>query len=108
VNAEGRVFVLSSVAAGDAVSPDPAKRAASDVLNNGEDGLDYVEGRLGLLAEVEGFSFIGLQDAMAAGAQESGNSVLYFDYLGREGGHWNAYGHALAGEQLAEEICRLQ
>ena len=70
-----------------------------------KNGNQVIAGRLQSVADNGGFDFVDLFDNFVEEFKETGRSYLYFDFLQREGGHWNALGHRVAGERLAVHIC---
>ena len=89
VERDGAMFVLS----------------ATPCCSLDQDGNRIIGGRLQSIADGGGFTFVDLFGDFVEKIQETGRSYLYFDFLGRNGGHWNALGHRVAGTRLANAIC---
>lgn len=87
------------------VDPDPALRVrAAEAL--GVADLLYPDRRLAAFAEAEGIPFVMLAPTLLAWAEAHGACVHGFSNTARCQGHWNADGHRVAGEALAEALCR--
>jgi hypothetical protein len=104
VRERGARFVLAVGTFGPQVHPDPETRRKYLAETEVRDFL-YPEHRLSALGRREGFEVIVLAEALRAAAETSGRCVHGFDNAEPCGGHWNALGHRLAGEHIAEAIC---
>jgi len=104
VRAKGAKFLVVTGSMGIQVSPDPAAR--QEYMNRlGIRSLFYPDQRIKALGEHEGFNVLNLAPALEEYA--SRNKVFLHgagDAKGR--GHWNEIGHRLAGELVAQELCR--
>lgn len=104
VRAKGAKFLVVTGSMGIQVSPDPDTRQES--MNRlGIRSLFYPDQRIKALGEREGFKVLNLAPALAEYA--SRNKVFLHgagDAKGR--GHWNEIGHRLAGELVAQELCK--
>jgi hypothetical protein len=105
VRAGGARFVLATASTGAQVHPDAGFRAAFMKAHGIED-LFYPEDRLLALARGEGALAVGLARELHALASLSGAWLHGFANTLPGVGHWNALGHRLAGELLANSLCR--
>jgi hypothetical protein len=106
VRQHGAQFVLTTLSNGIQVFPDSKGR--EDFMKRlGAGDLFYPDRRLKALCEREGISVITLAPALQAYADEH---KAYLHGFGKEigSGHWNPLGHRIAGEMLAQEICKLK
>lgn len=95
------VLVLPSAAA---VYPDAGLRARyAETL--GVTDLFYPDGRIARLGETHGFEVIALGEPMQRRADKTGAYLHGFPNTRRGFGHWNARGHALAAQIVAERLC---
>jgi hypothetical protein len=100
VRAHGAELLLVTASQGIQVHFDPAVRQAF-MRKIGTADLSYPDRRLRALGEREGIDVLNLAPALAEYAER--HRVFLH---GRDGsGHWNAAGHALVGERLAEKLC---
>ena len=83
----------------------PFVLSATPCCSLDQDGNRIIGGRLQSIADGGGFKLVDLFGDFVEKIQETGRSYLYFDFLGRNGGHWNALGHRVAGTRLANAIC---
>lgn len=88
------------------VYPNPASRRALAELMGVSD-LFYPDRRIAAVGRRNGFPVLTLAPPMQAYADAHHAYLHGFapDYLGR--GHWNALGHRVAGQLIAERICRM-
>ncbi len=88
------------------VYPDASRRQALAALM-GVPGLFYPERRIAALGDREGFQVLNLAPPMQAYADAHHAYLHGFgpDKLGS--GHWNALGHRVAGELMAQRICAM-
>ncbi len=104
VEAGGARFFLATLTTGIQVHPDPAARKAALVGRNVD--LSYQDKRLGALARRERLDFLALGPSLRAYAERH-KAFLHGFTTSRLGeGHWNEEGHRVAGEALAERLCR--
>lgn len=85
------------------VHPDPHVRRAFAVGLDVED-LSYPERRLIELGQRHGFEVVPLADSLAEYAERHGAYLHGFPNTAPGAGHWNAIGHRLAGERIAEAL----
>lgn len=97
-------FLLVGVTNGIQVRPD-AKARADFMRAYGIEDLDYADHRLKILAERDHFDALFLADTMRGRAEKEGRCLHGFGNPPSCVGHWNAEGHRLAGETVAERIC---
>ena len=104
VIAKGAKFLVVTGSMAIQVNPTPDTRQES--LNRlGVRSLFYPDQRIKMLGEHEGFKVLNLAPALEDYATR--NKVFLHgagDAIGR--GHWNESGHRLAGELIAQEICK--
>jgi len=86
------------------VHPDPAVRAREAEALGAVD-LRYPDRRLEAFAAAEGIDVLTLVGPLAAAAEARGVCLHGFPNGVPCGGHWNAEGHRLGGELLAETLC---
>jgi hypothetical protein len=103
--ADGASFVLASASTGAQVHPDPAFREAF-MRAHGIEDLLYPERRVAAYARQEGFLAVPLAGELQYLAMLSGAWLHGFPNSLPGVGHWNATGHRLAGELLANSLCR--
>lgn len=96
-------FLVVTLSNGIQVYPDPASRAAF-MRRVGATDLFYPDHRVKALGERAGFPVINLAPALQNYAEEH-NTLLHG--FGRDvgNGHWNAAGHRVAGNLIAEKFC---
>jgi hypothetical protein len=87
------------------VHPDEAVRQRFKTAI-GADDLFYPDRRLGAFAAANGIDHLLLAPKLAEEAQRTGQCLHGFLQSVPCGGHWNAQGHARAGEIIAERICQ--
>ena len=104
MRAKGAKFLVVTGSMGVQVSPDPAAR--KQYMNRlGIRNLFYPDQRIKALGQREGFEVLNLAPALAQYA--SRNKVFLHGSDEAVGtGHWNELGHRLAGELIAQELCR--
>jgi lysophospholipase L1-like esterase len=102
VNARGAKFVVVTLSNGPQVIPDPKVRQA--FMNRlGVDDLFYPDNRIKSLCLKEQVPVITLAPELEAYAEKSGSFLHGFGSdLGN--GHWNAAGHRIAGELIAQKL----
>lgn len=98
-------FLLVVLSNGIQVHPDPAvRRRFAAAL--GVSDLFYPDRRLGELAAATGIEHLLLAPRLAEHAEARGQCLHGFVGAIPCGGHWNVAGHKIAGEIIAEKICR--
>lgn len=105
VRERGRDFVLLAVSSPHQTHPDPEYRRKYAEAT-GIDEPFYLSRRLGRLAERNGIPYLDLNEPFLAHAEANDLCLHGFDNMLPCDGHWNEHGHRLAGELLAEAICR--
>lgn len=102
VNARGAKFVIVTLSNGPQVLPDPKARQA--FMNRlGIDNLFYPDNRIRSLCMRANIPVITLAPELQAYAEKSGSFLHGFGSdLGN--GHWNAVGHRVAGELIAQKL----
>jgi hypothetical protein len=99
-------FVLVTLSNAIQVYPDPSVRQRF-LQHIGADNILYPNLRLKALAEREQIDFIDLAQPMQAYADQ--NKVFLHGFGADTGnGHWNASGHKLAAELIAQKLCSSQ
>ena len=106
VKARGALFLLVTLSTPIQVYPDAAYRA-SYLKTVGESDLFYPEHRLDVLAAQYGFAVLNLAPVLQAYADRSHAFVHGFPNTRKGIGHWNALGHRLSGELIAQRVCAL-
>lgn len=101
----GAEFLLATLSTGAQVHPDRWFRTEFARAHASADLL-YPERRLLALAEREGFSAVGLAGELADLAELWGVWLHGFANSLPGVGHWNREGHRLAGQALANTVCR--
>lgn len=105
VHAHGASFVIATLSNGIQVYPDPAVRQTYANRFNVTDFF-YPDRRIEALAREEGIPFVMLAPAMRDGAEAQGTCIHGFANALSCAGHWNEAGHRLAGELIADKLCR--
>ena len=105
VDEAGAAFLIVSLSNGIQVHPDPGVRArfAEQV---GVTDLWAPERRLEAIVTRHGIDHLALAPLLLAHAETTGRCLHGFVGAVPCGGHWNAEGHRLAGEILADHLCR--
>jgi hypothetical protein len=100
VRAHGAKLMIVTGSTGIQVYPDPAVR--QDFMRSlGVDDLFYPDHRIKALGEREGIEVLNIAPTL----QQYANQNRTFLH-GTDGfGHWNALGHRLVGDQIAETLC---
>ena len=99
-------FLLVTLSNAIQVYPDPVVRQRF-LQHVGADNIFYPNLRLKALAEREQIDFIDLAQPMQVYADQ--NKVFLHGFGGDLGnGHWNATGHKLAAELIAQKLCNKQ
>jgi len=101
----GADFFLVALSTGAQVHPDPEFRAAF-MQAHGIADLLYPEERLRALGLREGFATLGLARELGSLATVSGAWLHGFANSLPGVGHWNRLGHRVAGDLLANTLCR--
>jgi hypothetical protein len=105
VGGRGAKFMAVTLSNPIQVHPEAAARAAFQSRLGVED-LFYPERRFNALGERHGFRVFNLAPAFQLHAERNRVFLHGFgDQIGN--GHWNESGHALAGELIAAELCRV-
>ena len=98
-------FLLVVLSNGVQVHPDRAvRRRFAEAL--GVADLFYPDRRLGEFAEASGIEHLLLAPRLSEHAEAHGQCLHGFPGSIPCGGHWNAAGHKIAGEIIAEKVCR--
>jgi hypothetical protein len=98
-------FLLVVLSNGIQVHPDPTvRRAFAEAL--GVSDVFYPDRRLGEFAAASGIDHLLLAPRLAEHAEAHGQCLHGFVGAVPCGGHWNAAGHEIAGEIIAEKVCR--
>ena len=100
----GADFHLVTMSNAIQVHPDAARRAAFAKALAVET-LDYPDQRLAAFAAAEAIPATVLAPRLRAHAEANGVYLHGFANTIPGAGHWNARGHALAGEAIAEDLC---
>ncbi|HYP00359.1 MAG TPA: SGNH/GDSL hydrolase family protein [Pyrinomonadaceae bacterium] len=103
VGARGAKFVVVTLSNGVQVHPQPAARAAF-LRRVGATDIFYPDARIRSLGEREGFPVVTLAHGLQQYAEQH---QAFLHGFGRDigNGHWNALGHRVAGELLAQKMC---
>ena len=104
VEARGKLFMVLTVSSGPQVGPEQAERRSLE-QRLGVSDLFYAENRLRQLGE-QRFPVVTLAPVFQAYAEERKVFLHGFANSGLGQGHWNAAGHRLAGQVVAERLCR--
>jgi hypothetical protein len=105
VQARGAKFVVVTLSNGVQVHPQPAAREAF-LRRVGANDIFYPDTRIRSLGEREGFPVITLAPDLQQYAEQH---QAFLHGFGRDigNGHWNALGHHVAGELLAQKMCEV-
>jgi len=105
VRGRGARFVVVTLSNGVQVHPRPEARAAF-LRRVGANDIFYPDARLKSFGDREGFPVLTLAPSLQQYAEQH---QVFLHGFGRElgNGHWNATGHRVAGELLAQKICEL-
>ncbi len=101
----GSELLLVTLSNGIQVHPDQEVRR-NYMAHSGVDDLFYPDRRLASLAERLGLPHLMLAPRLQQWAETNQTCVHGFANATQCGGHWNATGHRLAGEWIADRICR--
>ncbi|HZG54825.1 MAG TPA: SGNH/GDSL hydrolase family protein [Pyrinomonadaceae bacterium] len=103
VRGRGAQFLVATLSNGVQVHPRPDAREAF-LARVGATDIFYPDARLKSLGEREGFPVFTLAPSLQQYAEQH---QVFLHGFGRDlgNGHWNASGHRLAGELLAQKIC---
>jgi hypothetical protein len=88
------------------IYPDPTVRGYYSMTYRSTD-IFYPDQRIKALGEREGFEVLNLAAPMQAYADEHHVFLAGFKSTKLGVGHWNADGHRLAGELIAQKICEM-
>jgi hypothetical protein len=105
VNERDKRFLLVTLSNGIQVYPSSKTREAF-AIRLGVKDLFYPDRRIQALAQRERIPFLALAMPMQEWAEKHGTCVHGFPNASPCGGHWNERGHRLAGELIADKICR--
>lgn len=105
VLAQEAQFLVVTLSTGAQVHPDPRFRAYFKHSLGIED-LFYTDYRIRELGAQTGFSVLNLAPQMELWANLTGGWLHGFKNSQWGVGHWNRTGHRLAGEMIAEALCR--
>ncbi len=103
--AGGARFAVVTLSTPIQVNPDPAARRRF-AARLGVPDLFYPERRLQALARAEGIPALLLAPELARQATRTGTYLHGFPNTPPGEGHWNAEGHRVAGNLLADWLCR--
>ncbi|HJR07842.1 MAG TPA: SGNH/GDSL hydrolase family protein [Pyrinomonadaceae bacterium] len=105
VQARGAKFVVVTLSNGVQVHPQPAAREAF-LRRVGANDIFYPDARIRSFGEREGFPVITLAPQLQQYAEQH---QVFLHGFGRDigNGHWNATGHHVAGELLAQKFCEV-
>lgn len=106
VTAHGALFLPVTLGTGIQEWPDPAARRRF-AKSLGVDDLSYPDRRIAALGEREGFPVLSLAGPLGEYAQKHRAFLHGFDNTPKGFGHWNALGHRLAGELIAQRLCAM-
>lgn len=101
---KGAGFLVVAVSSGLQAHPDPkVRRAAEARLGAGD--LFYAERRLESFCRSKGIAVLNLGPEFQARAERDG---IFLHGFGKNAGwgHWNAAGHRLAGNSIAQAVCK--
>ena len=104
VEAEGAQFVVVTLSTPIQAHPDPAVRR-DYMAKIGVDDLFYPDTRLRNLGQQDGFPVINLAPYLQTYAEAHQVYLHGFANTAWGTGHWNAQGHRVAGQRLADEMC---
>ena len=104
VESRGKMFMAITVSSGPQVGPDQAARRVLE-RRLGVADLFYSENRIRALGE-NSFAVLTLAPPFQAYAEEHRIFLHGFPNSGLGQGHWNIAGHHLAGQLIAQELCR--
>ena len=99
-------LVIVTIASGIQVHPNASVREAF-ATRNGIADLDYAERRIETVADGLGCLYVPLAKPMRAYAESHDQYLHGFENTQLGTGHWNAGGHRVAGEIIAEMLCNV-
>jgi hypothetical protein len=105
VRNRGTEFLVVTVSSPIQAYPARSVRDAS-VKAAGVEDLYYVDSRISALGQQRGFSVLKLGPRFTAFADKHQVFLHGFENTTLGFGHWNSAGHRLAGDLVADEICR--
>jgi hypothetical protein len=100
---KGANFLVVTLSNPIQVHPEPSIRQKF-MQDLGISDLFYPDERIKALAEREGFTVLNLAPSFQTYAEKNKVCLHGFDNLLPCFGHWNALGHQLAGEMIAQKI----
>ena len=100
----GAAFRMVTLSNAIQVDPDRSRRAAFRAAL-GVDTLFYPDRRIAQFAAAEAIPVITLAPRLRAYAEANGAALHGFENSAPGFGHWNARGHAAAGEIIAADLC---
>ena len=104
VTEKGADFLVVTLSNGIQVHPEPSVREAFMESLDTRD-LFYADLRIKALGEREGFAVLNLAQPFQSDAEERQVFLHGFENATLGKGHWNAEGHRLAGQMVAQQIC---
>lgn len=105
VEQQNAKFLVSTLSNPIQVHPSQAFRSQIETALN-VPNLFYADNRIKALGAREGFIVLGLAEPMADYAESNKIYLHGFDNAILGEGHWNETGHQIAGQLLADDICR--
>jgi hypothetical protein len=105
VRGRGAKFIVATLSNGVQVYPQPAAREAF-LRRVGARDIFYPDARIRSLGERENFPVLVLAPELQQYAEQH---RVFLHGFGRDigNGHWNATGHHVAGELLAQKLCAI-
>lgn len=104
---KGAKFLVVTLSNPIQVHPEPSIRQKF-MEDLGISGLFYPDWRINALAEREGFTVLNLAPSFQTYAEKNKVCLHGFDNFVPCFGHWNAFGHQLAGEIISQKISEEQ
>jgi hypothetical protein len=106
VVAGGAKFLVVTLTTGEQTNPDPRIRTQF-MKSLGVSDLFYPDLRIKALGEQDHFEVLNLGQPFQTYAEQHRVYLHGFPNLGLGTGHWNLEGHRLAGEMIADKLCRM-
>ncbi len=106
VQERGAGFLVATLSNGIQVHPLRAKREEFK-RKLGVKDLFYPDKRIAAFTKDRGIPVLTLAPKLRAWAERHGTCVHGFANAVPCGGHWNEHGHAVAGQAMADAVCRL-
>lgn len=103
---QGASFLVVTMSNGVQVHPDPSVRK-SFMETQGIADLFYPDLRIKALGDREGFEVLNLAGNLQAYAEEHQVFLHGFENTTLGKGHWNAEGHRIAGQMIAQHLCEI-